>query len=262
MAIVSTWRARSCQRPPASVRTESTGPPPPAVTWCSTTQRPASGTPVGPPRRRTPDTAPPPAPPWDARVDTPAPSSARSAPTVALRRELAEILRIEILEVVLERVGIEGLGAALSQVLGGVDGGVLEQVLAREDRRLEAQRHRDRVRGTRIDIDDRVAAVDVQLGVVGVVLHPGDDHLAQVGAQTDDHLLEQVVGERPGELHPRQLHRDRARLGRPDPDRQHPLAVLLLQNDDRSIARLVEPEVGDANFDHEPAQVPWSQEAR
>src|SRR5512146_835533 len=185
MAIVSTWRARSCQRPPASVRAESTGPPPPAVTWCSTTQRPASGAPSGPPRRSTPDTVPSPAPPWDARTVTPAPSSARSAPTVALRRELPEILRIEILEVVLERVGVEGLGAALSQVLGGVDGGVLEQILTREDRRLEAQRHRDRVRGARIDVDDRVAPVDVQLGVVGVVLDPGDDHLAQVRSQSD-----------------------------------------------------------------------------
>ena len=72
----------------------------------------------------------------------------------------------------------------------------------------------------------------------------------QIGAESDDDLLEKVVRERPGELHPGELHGDRARLGRTDPDRQHPLAVLLLQDHDRRVRVLVEAEVGDADFDH------------
>src|SRR2546422_2174322 len=51
-------------------------------------------------------------------------------------------------------------------------------------------------------------SVDVQLGVIRVVLHLGDDDLPQVGAQAEDHLLQQIMGERPRELHARELHGD------------------------------------------------------
>src|SRR3989442_1527341 len=129
-------------------------------------------------------TAPPP-PPAPAtrcasRATAPAPESARSRR--ALRRELAEVFRIEVLEVGLQRVRVERGRAGLAPALAGLDRGKREQALAREDGRLEPQRDCDGVGGPRVDLNHRVAAIDVQLGVVGVVLHLRDDDLAQVGA--------------------------------------------------------------------------------
>src|SRR5256885_2002088 len=113
-----------------------------------------------------------------------------------------------------------------------------------------------------IDLDHRVAAIDVQLRVIGVLLDLGDDHLPQVRTEAEDDLFQQVVGERPGELHARQLHRDGARLGGPDPNRKDPLPLLLLENDDGRVGRAIEPQVGDPNLDDVRPQVPISPDAR
>src|SRR5258708_5050245 len=103
---------------------------------------------------------------------------------------------------------------------------MLEQAVAGEDRGLEAQRQRDGIRRTRVDLNHLVAAIDVQLGVVRVVFHLRDDDFPQLGAQSHDDLFQEVVRERAAELHARELHGDGARLRRTDPDREHPLAHL------------------------------------
>src|SRR2546422_9146532 len=132
---------------------------------CSTTAAFARGTVSPPPRSTRPLTL----------TDCPAsgaPPQSTPSSRAALRRELAEIFRIEVLEVGLQRVGIEraAAGARLDRAFTRIDGGQLEQRLARQDRRLEPERERDRVRGTGVDLNDGVAALDVQLGEIGVVL--------------------------------------------------------------------------------------------
>src|SRR6266480_3268119 len=184
------------------------------------------------------------------------------ASSARLRSELPEIFRIEVLEVVLQGIGIERPRAGLAARLARLHRREREQAFAREDRRLEPERDGDRVGRPGVDLDHRVAAVDVQLRVIRVLLHLGDDHLAQIRAQAQDHLLQQVVGERPGELHARQLHRDGARLGGPDPNGKDPFPLLLLENDDGRVGRAIEPQVGDPNLDDVRAQVPISHDAR
>src|SRR5260221_10567182 len=165
--------------PRASVRVESMGsPPPPMDTRWSTTHVRAAGRPPGPFRTRPVTTT----------------CCARSAPArhssnAVLRSELPEIFRIEVLEVGLERVGIERRRARLAAGLSGLHRRERQQALARENRRLETQRNGDRVGWAGVDLNHGVATVNVQLGVVGVVLDLGDDHLPQVRPETGDHLL-------------------------------------------------------------------------
>src|SRR5713226_2909422 len=138
-------------------------------TWCRTTAVCASGRPSGPCMTRPETTncacavraAPPLAPP-------PPPASVSSA--TKLGSELPEVFRIQVLEVGFQVVGTERPGARLGARLPRFDRGQRQQAFAREDRRFEAQRHGYRVRGSGVDLDEGVAAVDVQLGVVGVLL--------------------------------------------------------------------------------------------
>src|SRR6266540_2223109 len=255
MADVSVRATLSVYAPRASVRTESIGPPPPAdASRWSTTQARASGCCSGPPCRTRPDTT--------TCCDPPPPPPRRQSRASGLWSELAEIFRIEVLEVGLQRVGVERCGARLPRGLARFDGRQRKQAFTREDRRLEPQGDGDRVRRPRVDLDDRVAAVDVQLGVVGVVLHLRDEDLAELRAQAEDDLLQEVVRERTRELDARELHRDRARLRRADPDGEHALPFLFLQDHHRGVGRAVEAQVGDAHLDHFRGQVPSSQEAR
>src|SRR2546430_17083304 len=133
-------------------------------TSCSTTRVRASGRPAGPYSTR-PETAIP----WATRpvVPPPPPSSARSA---RLRSELPEIFRIEVLEVVLQGIGIERPRSGLAARLARFHRGERQQTLAGEYRRLEPHRDGDRVRRPGVDLDHRVAAIDVQLRVIGVLL--------------------------------------------------------------------------------------------
>src|SRR5947208_9992247 len=139
-------------------------------TRCSTTQVRATGRPAGPYRTRPVITT----------------CCARSAPArhsssnAVLRSEFPEIFRVEVLEVGLQLVGPERRGAALAAGFAGLHRRERKQALARENRRLEPQGDGDRIGRPGVDLDHRVVAVDVELGVVGIVLHLGYDVLPEV----------------------------------------------------------------------------------
>src|SRR5256884_2984296 len=224
-------------------------------TSCSTTRVRASGRPPGPYSTRPETTIP-----CATRPAAPAPLS--SASSARLRSELPEIFRIEVLEVVLQGIGIERPRAGLAARHARLHRREREQAFAREDRRLEPERDGDGVGRPGVDLDHRVGPVDVQVRVIRVLLDLRDDPLAQVRPQAEDDLFQQVVGKRPGELPARQLHGDGARFGGPDPNRKDPFSLLLLENDDGRVGRAIEPQVGDPNLDDVRAQVPISHDAR
>src|SRR5438445_13852526 len=142
---------------------------------CSTTQVWAAGRPVGPDRTRPATTT------CCART-----APARHSSNAVLRSEFPEIFRVEVLEVGLQRVGIERRRARLAASLSRLDRREREQGLARENRRLEPQGDGDGIGWPGVDLDHRVTAVDVQLGIVGVVLQLRDDELTPFGAQAED----------------------------------------------------------------------------
>ena len=84
---------------------------------------------------------------------------------------IAEVVRIEALEPPLEPLGVLFVGREVSG-LGLVDDPVLD-----EDRRLGAERQRDRVARPRVDRDRLAVDRQVDQRVEGVVLQIGDDDL-------------------------------------------------------------------------------------
>src|SRR6185312_14348368 len=135
-----------------------------------------------------------------------------------------------------------------------------------EDRRSQTQRDRDAVRRARVDVEHVLAAIEVQLGVVRVLLHLRDLHPLERRAHADDQPLAQVVCEWPRRLDLLHFHHDRLGLRLPDPDGQEPLAFFLLENHHVRIRHAVQPEPGHFDFDHEclpgGRHVPMSHDAR
>src|SRR5690606_40572303 len=123
-------------------------------------------------------------------------------------------------------------------------------LVARVDGGSQPERDRDRIRGARVDAEDFRAAADDQLREVRVVDHPGDEYALQGATQPGDHGAEQVVRERTRELHSRELHGDRTRLARTDPDRQHPRATLLLEDHDRGVRGTIQTQTLYRDFNH------------
>src|SRR5690348_9198284 len=123
------------------------GPCPAIAMRCNTAQRPPAGRVTSPPSATVPRTSGP----WAARPPAALPArSAASAGPRRLRREFAEVVRVEVLQVGLERLGIErrrAAGAALPERLRGLHGGVLQQLVAGEDRCLEPEGEGDGVGG-------------------------------------------------------------------------------------------------------------------
>src|SRR5712692_9913287 len=188
-ALESARGMTSVNSPRLPARAESIGPPLPMLTWCSTTQAPGSGLPGRP---GVPSRSPRPVAVTRCPSRRPEPPPASASSARALRSKLAEVFRIHVLQVGLQGVRVEGGGACAVRRFAGLDRGEPQQVFAGEDGRLESQRHGDRIRRPGVDVDHRVAAVDVQLGVVGVLLDLRDDDLAQIGAEAEDDLLEEI----------------------------------------------------------------------
>src|SRR5690349_151899 len=108
--------------------------------------------------------------------------------------ELPEIFGPQILEILFQLIGTELTRIRCSCWRARFVALILdldrrEQSLAREDRRGQAQRDGDGVRRPRVDLHDVVAAVDVQLRVVGVLLDASDLDAAERAAEPEDHVL-------------------------------------------------------------------------
>jgi hypothetical protein len=63
-------------------------------------------------------------------------------------------------------------------------------------------------------------------------------------------FFNKIVGQRSGRLHLLQLHYDRIRLERTNPDRQLALAIHLLEQDDPMRRHQADPNAVDDNFYH------------
>src|SRR5215471_11223536 len=124
---------------------------------------------------------------------------------------------------------------------------LVQDLLAGEDLRPGAQRQRDRVRRPRADLG---AVGEDQVRVEDPVPKRGDVHRAQLDVQHLEHVTEKIVRERPKGNHALLGEGDRRRLDRSDPDRQVPVALRLLKQDDGAVRWHLDPDADDLHLPH------------
>src|SRR5438093_8053327 len=160
---------------------------------------------------------------------------------------LPEVLGVHFLEVAAQLLRLL-LGRFLGRRRGaGLPGRFLEDLVHDENRYPRAERDRDRIARPRVDRDRAVPAVQVDVGEERRVLEIGDHHAGDLPLQGFDHVDEEVVRERALVTLPDQLHMDRGRFVRTDPDREHAAAFDLLEDDHGALRSLVDGKTAHAH---------------
>src|SRR3984885_3864697 len=160
------------------------------------------------------------------------------------------VLRSGGLAEVLGRDLVEELPKLLDLVLllvGDGDASLVEDLVGREDRGTGPQCQGDRVRGPGAGLG---AVGEDEVRVEDPVAQGGDVDRAELHVQDFEHVLEQVVGQRPQRHHALLSEGDRGRLHRPDPDGQVPVTLLFFQQDDRAVGRHLDTDADDLHPPH------------
>jgi hypothetical protein len=89
-------------------------------------------------------------------------------------------------------------------------GGGLKEAVGHEDRRAHPHRQRDRV--ARPTVQAQARAIEINVGVVNLIVDGGDDDAVDAITGLLDHVAQQVVGQRTIGLDPMHLEHDRPRL--------------------------------------------------
>src|SRR3984957_6854368 len=124
---------------------------------------------------------------------------------------------------------------------------LVQDLLAGEDLRAGAQGQRDRVRWPRAHLG---AVGEDQVRVEDPVPQLGDVHRPQLDVQNLEHILEQIVRQRPDGNHALLGEGDCRCLDRPDPDGQVPVPLRLLEQDDGAVRRHLDPDADDLHLTH------------
>src|SRR5512138_2330029 len=142
---------------------------------------------------------------WACSGATAASTRARSAQP-SLRIELPEVFGAEVLKVGLEliggelgRIGLAGLRllgvladarclVAVLLLLGRLD----HELVGGVDRRGEPQGDGDAVGRARVDVHERLTALDLKLGVVSALLDARDVDTLELGAHPDDQVAHEI----------------------------------------------------------------------
>src|ERR1700730_4845756 len=124
---------------------------------------------------------------------------------------------------------------------------LVQDFLAGEDLRAGAQRQRDRVGRPRADLS---AVGEDQVRVEDPVPQRGDVHRAELDVQDLEHVTEQIMRQRAKGNHALLGEGDRRCLDRSDPDRQVPVALRLLEQDDGAVRWHLDPDADDLHLPH------------
>ena len=106
-------------------------------------------------------------------------------------------------------------------------GGGLEKAVGHEDRRAHPHRQRNSI--ARPAVQAQARAIEVNVGVIDLIVNAGDDHAVDVIAGLLDQVAQQIVGQRTIGLDPMHLEHDRARFFVADQNLQHAFAREILK---------------------------------
>src|ERR1700735_5220 len=127
------------------------------------------------------------------------------------------------------------------------DADLVEDLLAGEYRRAGPEREGDRVRGPGADL---LAVGEDQVSEEDPVPERGDIDGLELHVEGIKDISQQIVSQRPGRNHAFLRKSDGRRLVGPDPDRQVPFPLRLLQQDDGVIRRHLNPDAHDLHLPH------------
>src|SRR5581483_6007744 len=170
------------------------------------------------------------------------------------------------------------LDLRLGEVLGGdavekplelVDDLLLVYVLALEldrrlldhrvggvDRRVRANRDRDRIRRARVDLELGAVLLHSDRGIERVLAQLGHRHADDLDVELAEDVDEQVVREGARGRRALELHQDRRGLWMADPDRQELVRLGRLQEHDRLLADEIERDAVDDHLRHPGVEYP------
>src|SRR5580700_5770331 len=160
---------------------------------------------------------------------------------VTSSRGPAEVLRADRVEELAELLDLVFL------LVRDRDPGLVQDFLGGEDRGAGPQCERDRVRGPGADL---LAVGEDEVREEDPVPQRGDVHRGELYPQRLQHIAEEVVGERPGGDHALLGERDGGSLHWPDPDRQVPVPLGLLEQDDGLVRGHLDPDADDLHLPH------------
>ena len=118
-----------------------------------------------------------------------------------------------------------------------------------EDPAARPDREGQRIGRPGVDLDRPAVVLEQQPGVERLLGQGRDDHPIDARPEPFERRREQVVGERPVGGEALELHRDRARLPRPDPDREVAIPLGLLEDHDVAARQHVDPDALDDHLD-------------
>src|SRR5678815_1662818 len=154
----------------------------------------------------------------------------------------AKFLRIKAFEPLLKPLIIRGLRGEV----GG--SGAFDDGLFYKDRRPGPECQGNGIARTGINSYSLAAHGEVDHSEVSVVLEVANHDAIDPPLEVGDDVPEQVVGHRARRRDVLDLQRNGIRLGDTDPDWKHPLALLVLQDNDRRTRHWVNHQTLDAHF--------------
>src|ERR671915_1384489 len=137
-------------------------------------------------------------------------------------------------------------------VLTDDDAGLAEHLLVGEDRHPQSHGQSDGVGRAGRDLERRPVLAHLDDRVEGPVPELGDQDPIHPDAELLEHVLHQVVRHRPGRFHPLEGEGDRRGLRGTDPDRQVPLPLALLEENDGLVPGQLDPDADQVHLDHRP----------
>ena len=164
------------------------------------------------------------------------------------KAQAMSVLAARIMDVQLrERNAKEAAGHAVGDVGGLL--GILQDFVLHVDGAIHAQSQGERVRGSGINADDVPFPLQPDDGVKRIFTQFGDHYFVDVGIESHQHILDQVVSHGARGRHLLNLQGNGVGLVNPHPDRQYRLGAYVFEDHDGHIGHRIHHQPANFHLD-------------